>query len=76
MARIATKWPLLLVAGKPVTPEQADDILLRSCGGYFTGNDPGMGAADRRNPRDPVPHRLPAHGLAGLRRLVQVHRRP
>jgi hypothetical protein len=40
MARIATKWPLLLVAGKPVTPEQADDILLRSCGGYFTGNDP------------------------------------
>lgn len=39
MALITTKWPLLLVTGKPVTPEQADDILIRSCGGYFHTND-------------------------------------
>jgi hypothetical protein len=39
MARITTKWPLLLVQGKPVTTGQADDILLRTCGAVFTGND-------------------------------------
>jgi hypothetical protein len=39
VALIGSKWPLLLVTGKPVTPEQADDILLRSNGPYFTTND-------------------------------------
>jgi hypothetical protein len=39
MARIDTKWPRLLVAGEPVTPEQADDILLRTWGGHLYSND-------------------------------------
>jgi hypothetical protein len=38
MARIDSKWPLLLVAGDPVTEEQADEILLRTTG-YIGGND-------------------------------------
>jgi hypothetical protein len=39
MSQINTKWPLLLVQGKPVTPEQADNILLRSTGAYWFTND-------------------------------------
>jgi hypothetical protein len=39
MALIRTKWPLLLVTGKPVTEEQADDILLRTSAGYWHTND-------------------------------------
>lgn len=38
MARITSKWPLLLATGKQVTPEQADDILLRTCQ-WLGGND-------------------------------------
>lgn len=35
-----TKWPRLLVTGPPVTEEQADDILVRTCvPAYLTGND-------------------------------------
>lgn len=41
MARICTKWPHLLVAGQPVTEAQADDILLRTMGGYWFTNDRG-----------------------------------
>jgi hypothetical protein len=39
MAQINSKWPLLLVTGKPVTEEQADDILLRSDSQWLQGND-------------------------------------
>lgn len=39
MARIETKWPLLLVEGEAVTEMQAEEIILRTCGGYFIGND-------------------------------------
>lgn len=36
-----TKWPLLLVSGADVTPEQADEILIRTCSpDYLRGNDP------------------------------------
>ncbi|MFI0934644.1 hypothetical protein ACH4RG_23340 [Streptomyces sp. NPDC021019] len=35
-----TKWPRLLVAGSPVTPEQADEILVRTANLYLLdGND-------------------------------------
>lgn len=35
-----TKWPLLLVSGAPVTPEQANEILIRTCmPSYLPGND-------------------------------------
>ncbi|MFD6935280.1 hypothetical protein ACFWAP_03860 [Streptomyces goshikiensis] len=35
-----TKWPRLLVTGIPVTPEQADDILIRTANLYLLdGND-------------------------------------
>lgn len=34
-----TKWPRLLVAGNPVTEEQANDILIRTNSPYFTTND-------------------------------------
>lgn len=39
MAIITTKWPALAIVGKSVTSEQADDILLRTWGGYFYSND-------------------------------------
>lgn len=34
-----TKWPRLLVAGDPVTREQANDILIRTNSRYLDGND-------------------------------------
>jgi hypothetical protein len=33
------KWPGCDVDGDPVTPEQADEILVRTCGGLFYTND-------------------------------------
>lgn len=38
--RDLTKWPRLLVVGAPVTEEQANDILVRTCvPAYLSGND-------------------------------------
>ncbi|MFD3844762.1 hypothetical protein ACFWVB_02580 [Streptomyces microflavus] len=40
MTEDLTKWPRLLVTGAPVTPEQADDILIRTaCLYLLDGND-------------------------------------
>jgi hypothetical protein len=40
-----TKWPLLLVDGQSVTPEQADEILIRTCvPEYLDGNDTAWAA--------------------------------
>lgn len=38
---IATKWPRLLVVGDNVTPEQADEILIRTNSWYLFSNDKG-----------------------------------
>ena len=33
------KWPAIIVRGEPVTEDQAAEIILRTCGGYFGSND-------------------------------------
>lgn len=38
---IVTKWPRLLVVGDNVTPEQADQILIRTNSWYLFSNDKG-----------------------------------
>ncbi|MFG1709157.1 hypothetical protein ACFLIM_38795 [Nonomuraea sp. M3C6] len=40
-----TKWPRLLVAGEPVTREQANEILIRTDDWYMTSNDQAWKAA-------------------------------
>lgn len=34
-----TKWPRLIVVGEPVTPEQANDILIRTNSWFLSSND-------------------------------------
>jgi len=36
---ITIKWPRLLVAGEPITEDQADEVLLRTDSWYFGCND-------------------------------------
>lgn len=58
-----TKWPRLLVAGQPVTIEQANEILLRTDYWHLTGNDlPWLRTIARLAGIEYDEHDLPAWG--------------
>lgn len=68
---IHTKWPRLIVTGAPVTEQQANEILIRTCvPAYLPGNDQAWNEAVAKAMGFPAGDDWPDRGLEGAERTA------
>lgn len=73
---IHTKWPRLIVVGEPVTEEQANEILIRTCvPSYLRVNDDEWNDAVARTMGFPAGEDWPPHTLQGAERTAWFTKR-